>query len=556
MSAADAFLQAVLDAPDDDAPRLVFADWLDEHGDAARAAFIRLQCELPRLRPDDPRRLLLAARERALLLAHGAEWVAAVRPLVGGWEFRRGFVEAVTLTPEAFARSADRLFRAAPVRRVRLVQNYGDDWRWEFPPQGARLTGLDVTGSICGETQLEALAGSPHLAGLRELHVRRGGLRGRGPAALQRAPFLERLTALHVAGPVEDARQGLGPLLSSPRLGGLTRLDLSGGGATTPLALANSAVVRTEMSAAADSPHLTRLTELRVAGLNLRPESLRLLGAARGLWRLEALDLGGNGLDYGAAAVLADAPLLSRLQILDLRGNRLEDAGVLALAESPHLGRLTALDLGGNGVGRGGARALAAARSLARLKALGLRGNRLGDGGLPALAGAAGLPALAALDLSYNRISPDGVRALAAAPPGRLAALDLSWNPFGDAAARALADAAGLEDLAFLDLSYAEVGDGGAGALAESANLPALAGLNLATNRVGDAGARALAESPHLPRLTTLSLAYNAVGADGARALAASPLFRRQTALDLTGNAVPAEMLAELRRAFRGCLGG
>jgi len=45
MTHADAFLQAILDAPDV-APRLLFADWLDEHGDADRAEFIRSQIAL------------------------------------------------------------------------------------------------------------------------------------------------------------------------------------------------------------------------------------------------------------------------------------------------------------------------------------------------------------------------------------------------------------------------------------------------------------------------------------------------------------------------------
>src|SRR5688500_16170422 len=46
MATAQAFLDAIVDAPDDDAPRLVYADWLDDHGDADRAEFIRAQCEL------------------------------------------------------------------------------------------------------------------------------------------------------------------------------------------------------------------------------------------------------------------------------------------------------------------------------------------------------------------------------------------------------------------------------------------------------------------------------------------------------------------------------
>jgi uncharacterized protein (TIGR02996 family) len=39
-----AFLAAILDRPDDDLPRLVYADWLDEHGEPERAEFIRTQC--------------------------------------------------------------------------------------------------------------------------------------------------------------------------------------------------------------------------------------------------------------------------------------------------------------------------------------------------------------------------------------------------------------------------------------------------------------------------------------------------------------------------------
>jgi uncharacterized protein (TIGR02996 family) len=43
MSDEDALLQAIYANPDDDTPRLVYADWLDENGDAERAELIRLQ---------------------------------------------------------------------------------------------------------------------------------------------------------------------------------------------------------------------------------------------------------------------------------------------------------------------------------------------------------------------------------------------------------------------------------------------------------------------------------------------------------------------------------
>ncbi|HEY1066638.1 MAG TPA: TIGR02996 domain-containing protein, partial [Pirellulales bacterium] len=44
---AQPFLDAIRAAPEDDAPRLIYADWLDEQGDESsrdRAAFIRAQC--------------------------------------------------------------------------------------------------------------------------------------------------------------------------------------------------------------------------------------------------------------------------------------------------------------------------------------------------------------------------------------------------------------------------------------------------------------------------------------------------------------------------------
>jgi len=46
MTDQDALVEAILGAPTDDAPRLVYADWLDEHGESEHAEFIRLQCRI------------------------------------------------------------------------------------------------------------------------------------------------------------------------------------------------------------------------------------------------------------------------------------------------------------------------------------------------------------------------------------------------------------------------------------------------------------------------------------------------------------------------------
>ena len=56
MSDREAFLRTIVENPEDDVPRLVFADWLEENGDADRAVFIRAQCEVARLPEGDPSR--------------------------------------------------------------------------------------------------------------------------------------------------------------------------------------------------------------------------------------------------------------------------------------------------------------------------------------------------------------------------------------------------------------------------------------------------------------------------------------------------------------------
>jgi|SRR5579883_870888 len=66
----EAFLRAIFDSPDDDTPRLVYADFLQEHGDEDRATYIRCACELARCADGDPRQELLRATVTRLVSQH------------------------------------------------------------------------------------------------------------------------------------------------------------------------------------------------------------------------------------------------------------------------------------------------------------------------------------------------------------------------------------------------------------------------------------------------------------------------------------------------------
>src|SRR5262245_2358975 len=106
MTHQDAFLQAIVEEPDDDAVRLIFADWLEEHADP-RGEFIRAQCELRRLPPADPRRRRLHARAAELFHRHAHEWLGALRPFLLRCWFRRGFIETATVRGRAWIRAPD-----------------------------------------------------------------------------------------------------------------------------------------------------------------------------------------------------------------------------------------------------------------------------------------------------------------------------------------------------------------------------------------------------------------------------------------------------------------
>ncbi|MGL4424542.1 MAG: TIGR02996 domain-containing protein, partial [Gemmataceae bacterium] len=92
---ADHFLAAIAAAPDDDTPRLIYADWLDDHADSARAEFIRIQCQLAQLDDVDPSRDGLEDRELELLRQHERKWFPNW-PFAHEWQFRRGFVHQVS----------------------------------------------------------------------------------------------------------------------------------------------------------------------------------------------------------------------------------------------------------------------------------------------------------------------------------------------------------------------------------------------------------------------------------------------------------------------------
>jgi uncharacterized protein (TIGR02996 family) len=124
MNEREALLRAVCEHPDDDTPRLVFADWLDENGEPDRAEFIRLQIAVDRT-PGYPDRF--GPEHRELIkrikfdLFRGA-WENDL-PLPGpdAPVWKRGFIETIRCTVEAWRSACKVVFALHPVQRVEFT---------------------------------------------------------------------------------------------------------------------------------------------------------------------------------------------------------------------------------------------------------------------------------------------------------------------------------------------------------------------------------------------------------------------------------------------------
>ncbi len=97
-----AMLAAVVADPDADLLRLVYADWLDDHGRPERAEFIRLQCELRHATAtpvDAVRANSLILRLRAVIPDPRADGPSDFGGAVVWDDYRRGFPTQVTIQP-------------------------------------------------------------------------------------------------------------------------------------------------------------------------------------------------------------------------------------------------------------------------------------------------------------------------------------------------------------------------------------------------------------------------------------------------------------------------
>lgn len=179
MTDRESFLRAIRATPDDDTPRHVFADWLDEHGEPVEAEFIRVQVELDpiRHRLEDLRTRQLILREeqiesQGMTRAFGAAAAFDDRltyPQTIG--YRRGLPDWAVVSLDTLLNRGEQLLSAFPTARELAV--FGIEGRgaeMAACPLLARLDVLEVADTLT-EADAAELAASPHTRSIRDFKL-------------------------------------------------------------------------------------------------------------------------------------------------------------------------------------------------------------------------------------------------------------------------------------------------------------------------------------------------------------------------------------------------
>jgi uncharacterized protein (TIGR02996 family) len=390
----DALLRAICADPDEDTPRLAFADWLDETGDHPRAQFIRTQIALARAAEYDP--LYISTRQLNPDAFTGHGQAHTLPPVPGGYswrkfEFRRGFTWLVGVQSlEAFLDGGAAVFDAAPIQALTILALNRPDFA--------------------------AIADWPHLARIRRLEIGAGRFEADAAARFSNSEYAA----------------------------GLTELAFEFDGITTE-----------GLEALAESAVFPRLEVLELKSNAIGPALLvDALGAAREPGNLNRLSLAANYITHDDAAHLFHLPVLHGLRHLDLSENRLEVEGVESLAESGVLRGLRVLNLRKTLPGVPGVKALTQTSGLSGVRSLDLSANRLGPVAVKLVAESSAARGLRVLNLSENPVGDAGAAALANSRAlSGLLELDLGDADLTDAGALALADSPHLNNLLRLNVA-------------------------------------------------------------------------------------------------------
>jgi uncharacterized protein (TIGR02996 family) len=216
--------------PWDTSLRLQYADWLQQHGQAQWAAFVRYQCQAPDTHVNrfNARYMFDLFEEVGEFDPFESDWLKKLPVLPGvlwwGSGFKGGFVNSVCFHPgAAFVEHGATVFASTPIDSISverltveslrailtspllgrleclsLYGRYRDEGMRLLAacPYLTRLKWLFVMEYGCGDEGAEALAASPHLGNLQHVYFNDHRIGDSGALALARSPHLRNVSYL------------------------------------------------------------------------------------------------------------------------------------------------------------------------------------------------------------------------------------------------------------------------------------------------------------------------------------------------------------------------
>lgn len=190
-------LAAVVAAPNEDAPRLEYAEYMRRQ-DPELARFVELQVAAgaERRRKREPRFGIYPSEDRRLLEKNAARWARTIAKYTARHDFDRGFITEVGIDPHMFLEYGDWLLKNAPIRHV----EFGAAREGAFPlreifdnPILERLDSLALINRDLTDDDVAVIAASSHLGSLLRLDLSLNYLSIRAFEALAAAPATRKL---------------------------------------------------------------------------------------------------------------------------------------------------------------------------------------------------------------------------------------------------------------------------------------------------------------------------------------------------------------------------
>jgi uncharacterized protein (TIGR02996 family) len=399
----EALYRAICAMPDEDTPRLAYADLIEENGDDLRAAFIRAQVALAGVPEYDE--LYVSTKQLNPDAFHGwgmAHTLPRNVPRGYSWrdfEFRRGFPWKVAVhSLDAFVGDNGAVFDAAPIQALDVLgQQRFDvavlaDW-----PYLNRIRRLEFSTGRFGAEEADQLGNSQHASGITELGFEMDGITAEGLETLARSALFPKLANLELKSNVIPPALLVDALAAPREPGVLGRLSL-----------AYNRITQYDCGHLFALPLLHGVEHLDLSDNNLGVEGIQSLAESGLLRGLKVLKLAKTLPGVPGVRTLTETRGLSGVRSLDLSANRLGPVAVKLLAESGATRGLRVLNLANNPVGNEGAAALARSRSLSGLLELDLANAEVTDTGAQALAESPHLGNLLRLNLASQNARPLG----------------------------------------------------------------------------------------------------------------------------------------------------